>query len=51
MLKNLVFQYFDQNPRFLIEVLGILVEILGLLFEILGISNICNNYVSYNPPR
>ena len=37
--------YFDQNPWFLIKILGILIEILGFLFEILGILKICDNRI------
>ena len=52
-VKSLVFQnflirnsqYFDRNPRFSIEILGISIEVLGFSFEILGISKICDNRI------
>ena len=37
--------YFDRNPKFSIELLGISIEILGFSFEILDISKICNNRI------
>ena len=43
MIQNT--QYFQQNPRFLIKVLGILIEILDFSFEILGILKICDNRI------
>ena len=41
-------QYFDRNPRFLIEILGISIEIPGFSFEILGISKISDNRIPYS---
>ena len=38
-------RYFDRNPKFSIELLGISIEILGFSFEILDISKICNNRI------
>ena len=54
-VKNLVFrnflirnsQYFDRNPRFSIEILGISIEVLGFSFEILGTSKNCDNRIPY----
>ena len=40
-------QYFNRNPRFLIEILGISIEILGYSFELLGISKTCDNRIPY----
>ena len=43
--------YFDRNPRFLIEMLGISIETLGFSFQILGISKICDNRIPYVSPN
>ena len=40
-------QYFDQNPRFSTEILGISIEILGFLFEVLSNLKICDNLIPY----